>query len=135
MNKALIFDMGGVLVDLDVQACKDAFKQGLGYMRIDSLIDACHQKGIYGELEEGMLSAEDFRSAVLSESRPGASAEDVDRAMWKMLVGIEPYKVEMLSRLSEDYDLYLLSNNKIFFLSGNIIVCFYAHNTIGIKGY
>ena len=68
MNKALIFDMGGVLVDLDVQACKDAFKQGLGYMRIDSLIDACHQKGIYGELEEGMLSAEDFRSAVLSES-------------------------------------------------------------------
>lgn len=60
MNKALIFDMGGVLVDLDVQGCKDAFKQGLGYMRIDSLIDACHQKGIYGELEEGMLSAEDF---------------------------------------------------------------------------
>ena len=111
MNKALIFDMGGVLVDLDVQGCKDAFKQGLGYMRIDSLIDACHQKGIYGELEEGMLSAEDFRNAVLSESRPGAVAEDVDRAMWKMLVGIEPYKEEMLSRLSEDYDLYLLSNN------------------------
>ncbi len=48
MNKALIFDMGGVLVDLDVQGCKDAFKQGLGYMRIDSLIDACHQKGIGG---------------------------------------------------------------------------------------
>lgn len=111
MNKALIFDMGGVLVDLDVQACKDAFKTGLGFMGIDSIIDACHQKGIYGELEGGLLSADDFRQAVLSESRPGAVASDVDKAMWKMLSGIEPYKAEMLRSLSADYDLYLLSNN------------------------
>ena len=31
--------------------------------------------------------------------------------MWHILTGISPYKVEMLKRLSESYDLYLLSNN------------------------
>lgn len=110
-SKAIIFDMGGVLVDLDIEGCKRAFKEGPGYMNIDNIIDACHQKGIYGDLEEGLLSADDFRRIVLSESRPDASAEDVDKAMWHILVDIAPYKAELLKKLSETYDLYLLSNN------------------------
>lgn len=103
--------MGGVLVDLDIEDCKRAFKEYLGYEKIDEIIDPCHQKGIYGDLEEGKLTAEEFRTIVLSESRPGSSAEDVDRAMWHILVGIEPYKIDMLKRLAGRYDLYMLSNN------------------------
>lgn len=110
-RKALIFDMGGVLVDLDIEDCKRAFKEDLGFYRIDEIIDPCHQKGIYGDLEEGVISPEEFRKAVLAESRPGACPEDVDKAMWHILTGIEPYKVEMLKRLAQSYDLYMLSNN------------------------
>lgn len=109
--KALIFDMGGVLVDLDIEDCKRAFKDLLGFDRIDELIDPCHQKGIYGDLEEGTLSAEEFRRIVLSESRPGSRPGLVDEAMWHILVGISPYKAELLNRLAQKYDLYLLSNN------------------------
>ena len=109
--KALIFDMGGVLVDLDIEDCKRAFKEYIGYDEIDNLIDPCHQKGIYGDLEEGTLSGEEFRKIVLADSRPGSHPEDVDRAMWHILVGIEPYKAELLKKLSESYELYLLSNN------------------------
>ena len=109
--KAIIFDMGGVLVDLDIEDCKRAFKEYLGYEKIDELIDPCHQKGIYGDLEEGKLSGDEFRKLVLAESRPGSVAEDVDKAMWHILTGIEPYKAQLLKRLSESYDLYLLSNN------------------------
>ena len=32
-RKALIFDMGGVLVDLDIEDCKRAFKEDLGFYR------------------------------------------------------------------------------------------------------
>ena len=103
--------MGGVLVDLDIEGCKDAFKRMLGFYAIDQLIDPCHQKGIYGDLEEGTLSAEEFRRIVLSQSDPGAEPHLVDEAMWHILVGISPYKAEMLKKLSESYDLYLLSNN------------------------
>lgn len=109
--KAIIFDMGGVIVDLDIEDCKRAFKEYLGYYKIDELIDPCHQKGIYGDLEEGTLSGDEFRRIVLQDSDPGALAENVDKAMWHILTGISPYKVEMLKRLSESYDLYLLSNN------------------------
>ena len=103
--------MGGVLVDLDIEDCKKAFKESLGYHKIDDIIDACHQKGIYGELEQGLLSGDEFRKIVLAESRPGSKPEDVDKAMYHILVGIAPEKVQLLKDLSAEYDLYLLSNN------------------------
>ncbi len=103
--------MGGVLVDLDLEACKRAFKEGLCYERIDEILDACHQKGIFGDMEAGLLSADGFRQAVLDESRPDAVPSDVDDALAKILVGIEPYKLELLHKLAVSYDIYMLSNN------------------------
>ena len=103
--------MGGVLVDLDMQGCKDAFKRILGYSRIDELLDPCHQKGIIGDLEGGVLTEDEFRQAVLSESAEGCVPEDVDKAFWHILEGIAPYKAELLVKMSRSYDLYLLSNN------------------------
>lgn len=111
MNRSVIFDMGGVIVDLDIEGCKTAFKRILDYQKIDEIIDPCHQKGIWGDLEEGVLSADEFRNIVLAGSRPDAVPQDVDEAMSYILVGIEPYKVELLRKLAASHDLYMLSNN------------------------
>ncbi len=109
--KALIFDMGGVLVDLDMEACKKAFREDLGFAEIDQILDPCHQKGIIGDMEEGLIGADEFRSYVIERSRPGVQPEDVDKALYKILSEIQPYKIEMLERLSQKYDIYMLSNN------------------------
>ena len=111
MRKAVIFDMGGVLIDLDVPKCIQAFIDELEYPQIEQIIDACHQKGIFGDMEEGKVSADDFRAYVLAGARNGAVPEDVDRALWNILAGIEPYKIPLLKRLAENYDVYMLSNN------------------------
>lgn len=109
--KALIFDMGGVLVDLDLDACRNAFRDGLGFREIDEILDPCHQKGIIGEMEEGLVTADEFRNHVIAGSKSGVSPDDVDHALYRILVGIAPYKIDMLRRLSEKYDIYMLSNN------------------------
>lgn len=111
MRKAVIFDMGGVLVDLDVPGCIQAFINDLEFQDIVSLIDPCHQKGVFGEMEEGKVSADVFRDVVIAGSKPGVTREDVDKTLWNILVGIDAYKIDMLKRMSENYDIYMLSNN------------------------
>ena len=91
--------MGGVLVDLDIEGCKDSFRKNLEYHDIDRIIDPCHQKGIWGDLEEGLLEADEFRRIILADSCPGAGPQDVDEAMARILVGISPYKAELLKRM------------------------------------
>lgn len=103
--------MGGVLIDLDVPRCIQAFIDDLDYPQITQIIDPCHQKGIFGDMEEGKASADDFRAYVLKDARKGATSEDVDKALWNILAGIEPYKIPLLKRLAENYDVYMLSNN------------------------
>lgn len=53
--KAIIFDMGGVLIDLDVEACKRAYKESLEFHEIDQILDPCHQTGILGDMEKSYL--------------------------------------------------------------------------------
>ena len=111
MAKAIVFDIGGVLIDLDMKACIRAFQEDLGFERITELLDPCHQKGIYGDMEAGKVSADDFRAYILAESRPGSRPEDVDLAMKQLLSGMTADAVQTVKALSARYPLYLLSNN------------------------
>ena len=111
MVKAIVFDLGGVLIDLDGERCVRAFREILGYERITELLDLSHQKGIYGEMEAGRVTADEFRAEILRESRPGCVPADVDRAMAGLLTGMDPAKVPLLERLARDYAIYGLTNN------------------------
>lgn len=111
MVKAIVFDLGGVLIDLDFDRCVRSFREILGYERITEILDLWHQKGIYGDMEAGLITADEFRTEVLRESRPGCVPSDVDRAMAGLLVGMDPKKVPLLEELSRKYTLYGLSNN------------------------
>lgn len=111
MAKAYVFDIGGVLIGLNMKACIQAFREILGFERITELLDPYHQKGIYGDLEAGAISADEFRSLVLAESRPGARPGDVDRCMAALLTGMDARTVAAVKALQGRYPLYLLSNN------------------------
>ena len=109
--RAIIFDMGGVLIDLNLDTVTRSFSETLGYAHTEGMLDPSHGKGLYMQIEEGKLTAEEFRQAVKADSRPGVTDEMVDQAMWSFLEGIMPGKPELLESLATRYDLYLLSNN------------------------
>ena len=112
MPKAIVFDIGGVLIGLDMDRCIRAFRDDVGFKRITRLLDPYHQKGIYGELEGGKLSEKHFKELVLAESRLDATPQDVDDAMGKLLVEkMDSRTVEVVKGLAQKYPLYLLSNN------------------------
>ena len=111
MIKAILLDLGGVLIDLDLAACRKAFIEILGFNKIDELLDPCHQKGIYSDLEEGKISVDEFRALVIKDSKPGSDPMDVDRCMEALLSGMDPAKVPFLVELADMYEVYALTNN------------------------
>ena len=111
MTKAIVFDIGGVLVGLDMDRCIRAFREELGFQRITEILDPCHQKGIFEDMEAGRISGDDFRAAVLRESRLGARPADVDRCLRAFLTGVRPEAAQAVLAAAARYPVYLLSNN------------------------
>lgn len=60
MIKNVVFDFGGVIVDLDREQAVKAFVH-LGLTDAGHILDKYHQTGIFQELEEGKLREEDYR--------------------------------------------------------------------------
>lgn len=129
MIKAIVFDIGGVLIGLDLARCIRAFEDILGFYRITELLDPYHQKGIYGEMEAGRITGEEFRTLVLADSRPGAQPSDVDRCMGALLTGMTQDTVDTVKELATRYPLYLLSNNNPIAMP--IITGMFRENGIG----
>lgn len=111
MIKVLVFDLGGVLLDLDLNACYKSCREKLGFERVDEFVGPCHQKGLFMELEAGNITADQFYDGVLSMSAPGKTRQDVGEAFRPFLIGLADCKVPLLRELAQKYDLYLLSNN------------------------
>ena len=111
MIKGIIFDMGGVLIDLDYERCATAY-EGLGFKDIRNYLDPYHQKGIYEDMESGKVSEDEFYDFVLSKFRPGCRRADVDACMRSFYDGPTKEKGELLRSLKErGYRIYMLSNN------------------------
>lgn len=110
MIKAIAFDMGGVILDLDMEKCKEAFRTKAGMTSIDEYIDTFHQKGFWGDLEAGRIDAEEFFRITLELSAPGTTRETIYECFKEFIHGVPADKVEFLKEISRQYPIYLLSN-------------------------
>ena len=106
-----MFDVGGVLIDLDVQRCIASFKEDCGMERIEEFLDPCHQKGFIKDLEAGILNEDEFYQAALQYCRPGTTAGQVEESFCSLLAEVREDKVSLVRRLLGEYDLFLLTNN------------------------
>ena len=57
--KNIVFDLGGVFIDLDHDQAVRRFKE-IGVEDAEQLLDPYEQKGIFLEVENGTISADEF---------------------------------------------------------------------------
>ena len=111
MIKAIVFDMGGVIVRLDMDRCIGNFKELAGFEDIEEYLDRFHQKGFISDLEEGKTQPEEFYRECLKHSRPGTTPETAHFCFCSLLDGLEEDTLRLIRELRGRYDLYVLSNN------------------------
>lgn len=115
MITTLIFDFGGVIIDLDRQRCIDAFEQ-IGVPNTDKMLNNYLQSGIFAQLENGTIEPADFYNEIRRLSPQTLTNNDINRAYYEYLVDIPREKMDMLLRLRQKFRILLLSNtNAIHF--------------------
>ena len=108
--KNLIFDFGGVLINIDRTAWRVAFEK-LGIDSIhENVLDDYQQKELYRQLESGNISAAAFRASMRRLTEQPLTDEQINTAWIAMLTDIPSYKLDWLLKLRERYHLMLLSN-------------------------
>jgi glucose-1-phosphatase len=115
-TEAIIFDLGGVLLNLDVRRSIDAFLE-LGFDNVEEKMSRILTKtpgaeapGIFQLYETGKITSEQFREGLREYAGRYISDEDIDRAWTIMLLDLPPGNIRLLEKLRGSYKLYLLSN-------------------------
>lgn len=108
----LVFDFGGVLIDIDYEAVRSAF-QKIGLEDVRAFYRHENQSHLFEEFERGIISATTFRDEIIKNIGKPLSYDAFDWAWNAILKDVPTERVKLLERLSSRFNLYLLSNTNI----------------------
>ena len=106
-------------MDIKRECCVDALTK-LGVENADEMLGLYVQSGDFLRLENGSISAEEFRDSLRSQIKDGreVSNREIDEALNAFLLGIPLRRLVALRELHKRYKIYLLSNtNPIMYYS------------------
>ncbi|MBK7965813.1 MAG: HAD family phosphatase [Bacteroidetes bacterium] len=106
---AIIFDLGGVIIDLDYQRTTAAFVK-LGLENFDDIYSKAKQSNLFDDFEKGIMSEDGFRSELKKHLPENTSDYEIDQAWNAMLIDIPVHRVEFIKKLGQKYRIFLLSN-------------------------
>lgn len=105
MIKNILFDLGGVLINLDQNKTLQAFEQ-LGL----DLADVNLNSSLFTDFETGKCSSIFFIDEIRKKLPKASSDELIVNAWNAMLLDFPAFRMEILHELKNDYNLYLFSN-------------------------
>lgn len=114
--KNIVFDLGGVIMTLDPAEALRRFK-ALGLSYAERYLDSYTQSGIFGNLEEGKITAEDFRSKLSSLTGHELTFDECKHAWLGYRKDVPQRNLDLLKELrAKGYRLILLSNTNPFMM-------------------
>lgn len=114
--KALLFDLGGVIVDLDYKKTANAF-ENIGLQNAEKAYSQFNQTDLFNLFETGHISSEEFLAEIQNEITNQVSLSEITKAWNSMIIGFQHSKLEKIKKLSEQVPCYLLSNTNEIHLS------------------
>ena len=107
--KNLIFDLGGVILDLHFGRTYEAFARA-GHRSVEEIRAMMDKSPFFNEYEKGLLTDHEFREAIRRMLQTNLSDEEID-ASWIALLGRIPLeRLQLVKGLRSKFNVFLLSN-------------------------
>jgi putative hydrolase of the HAD superfamily len=106
---AIIFDLGGVILNLDYHLTIKAFEK-LGLANSSELFSQKSQSGFFDDFETGKISAQEFRKEIRKVLNKDVSDTEIDTAWNAMLLDFPTKRFDLISQISSTKRIFLLSN-------------------------
>lgn len=110
--KNIIFDLGGVILNIDLKLTEDALRE-LGISNLSDYLTRNSITSFFKEYETGKIDDTVFIQAVQSISTKKITEDEVIRAWNALLLDFPQERIQLLRNLKEKYRLFLLSNTNM----------------------
>ncbi len=107
--KNIIFDLGGVLLNIDYQKTTTAFKQ-LGYTDFENMYSMLKGNNVFDNLETGHITEEAFYRYMTGAASVTVTNSQVQSAWNAMILDFRTESLGYLKILRDKYRVFLLSN-------------------------
>ena len=107
--KNIIFDLGGVLLNIDYKKTENAFED-LGYSNFEKMYSQFSADELFIKLETGKINNTDFLKVLTDSHIRSVTPAEVIKAWNSMLLDWRQESLMFLNELSKNYKIFLLSN-------------------------
>ena len=105
--KTVIFDLGGVIYDVDYHKTINAFKV-IGIGRFEEVYSKAGQSDLFNDLEVGKISRAVFVERIKTLSGKDMTSSQIVNAWNGMLLGFMPDALACIKRLRSTYRLFFV---------------------------
>ena len=107
--EAIIFDLGGVILNIDYNLTRTAFEK-LGVHNFHDMYSQSSADMLFSNLETGQISEENFYNEINKCTGLQLSPAEIMQAWCAMLLNFREGSLVFLDKLKSKYKLFLLSN-------------------------
>ncbi|MGZ4044266.1 MAG: HAD family hydrolase [Bacteroidia bacterium] len=107
--KNIIFDLGGVIINLDIPKTIAEFNK-ISQVKFEDIYTQAHQSDLFNSFDKGKISAEEFFEGIRREIGYKGHDEKLIFAWNAMLLDIPQKRLETLVKAKQNYNTFLLSN-------------------------
>lgn len=117
MIRNIVFDLGGVIMTICQEEAIKRFKS-IGFKNVENYLNPYTQTDIFGDIEEGKISAEQFRAKLSELIGKEVTYEECKFAWLGYRQDVPLRNLDILRKLkAQGYKLILLSNTNPFMMS------------------
>lgn len=131
---AIIFDLGGVILNIDYHRTISAFK-ALGMSDFDRHFTQLKQEQLFDLYETGHIADADFRQGLRPHLHPDVTDAQIDAAWNAMLLDLPKHRLNLLMQLKNRHRTFLLSNTNAIHINEFHRQLHASHGLMDLNGH